>query len=341
MSESPSNSRRSWAIRAGLFFAIVALVVAATLPASSYAEEGSATWYGQPFHGRRMANGQVFDMNDPTTTASNQYPFGTWLKVTNPANGRTVVVQVRDRGGFGHALDLSYAAFAALDDPAKMKILVHYEVVTGPGAIVPAPNPTPSTPPPPAPAPPATKPAVQQGPPPDRYTVAPGDTLFGIARRYDLDASSLSQWNNMENPDRLVAGQNIALRPPASHSSTPSSRGGPASAVQAKVYVVVEGDTLWDIAASYGTTPERLVELNGLSDDDTIIIGQSLRIGNGSTEAASSGISSDASGRYVVQEGDTVFAIALKHGTTSAEIVRMNGLSDADLIMVGAMLAVP
>lgn len=83
---------------------------------SGVVQTGLATWYGPGFHGNGMANGQIFDMYDPTTTASNTFPLGTWLRVTNQSNGASVVVQVRDTGGFGGAVvvDLSMAAFASI-----------------------------------------------------------------------------------------------------------------------------------------------------------------------------------------------------------------------------------
>src|SRR5688572_18386265 len=82
------------------------------------AERGYTTWYGPGFHGNVTANGERFDENDPSTTAGNyRYPFGTWLRVTNPTNGKSVTVRVNDRGNFGHALDLSKAAFFALEPP--------------------------------------------------------------------------------------------------------------------------------------------------------------------------------------------------------------------------------
>lgn len=57
---------------------------------------GTASWYGKGFQGKRTANGETFDMNG-LTCASNHYPLGTWLKVTNLKNGKTVVVKVNDR----------------------------------------------------------------------------------------------------------------------------------------------------------------------------------------------------------------------------------------------------
>src|SRR5579883_148402 len=100
-------------------FALAAAIGMLTTGLAS-ADTGVATWYGPGFQGNTMYDGQPYDMYDPTTTACNIYPLGTWLRVTNPVNGRSVVVQVRDRGAFSHALDLSYAAFKSIADPALM-----------------------------------------------------------------------------------------------------------------------------------------------------------------------------------------------------------------------------
>jgi len=57
---------------------------------------GTASWYGGSFHGKKTATGDKFDLNK-FTCASNRYPLGTWLKVTNLRNGKSVVVRVNDR----------------------------------------------------------------------------------------------------------------------------------------------------------------------------------------------------------------------------------------------------
>lgn len=63
------------------------------------AERGIASWYGEPYHGRRSANGEVFDMNR-LTAAHRTMPFGTWLRVENESNHKKVNVRVTDRGPF-------------------------------------------------------------------------------------------------------------------------------------------------------------------------------------------------------------------------------------------------
>ena len=57
---------------------------------------GIASWYGSGFHGKRTANGDTFN-RQALTCASNQYALGTWLRVTNLRNGKSVVVKVNDR----------------------------------------------------------------------------------------------------------------------------------------------------------------------------------------------------------------------------------------------------
>jgi len=74
-------------------------------------EEGIASWYGVPYHGRPAADGEIYDM-EKLVAAHRTMPFNTWLKVTNLKNGLTVNVRVIDRGPFvdGRIIDLSKAA---------------------------------------------------------------------------------------------------------------------------------------------------------------------------------------------------------------------------------------
>ena len=74
------------------------------------ATTGKAAYYGKKFQGRKTASGEPFDMNK-LTAASNDFPFGTKLKVTNVSNGKSVEVRVNDRlTGGDRIIDLSQAA---------------------------------------------------------------------------------------------------------------------------------------------------------------------------------------------------------------------------------------
>ena len=87
---------------------------------SSYAydERGSASWYGEGFHGRATSSGEPFDMY-ALTGAHRTLPIPTYVRVTNLGNWRSVVVRVNDRGPFrdpdSRIIDVSYAAALRLD----------------------------------------------------------------------------------------------------------------------------------------------------------------------------------------------------------------------------------
>lgn len=72
---------------------------------------GLASWYGEPYHGRPTASGEIFDMNK-MTAAHRTLPFGTQVQVTNLQNGKKAEVKINDRGPFlpERLIDLSYAA---------------------------------------------------------------------------------------------------------------------------------------------------------------------------------------------------------------------------------------
>jgi rare lipoprotein A len=80
-------------------------------PRVGQTETGIASWYGHPYHGRRAANGETYDM-EKLTAAHRTLPFNTWVRVENLTNGRTVQVRITDRGPFidGRIIDLSRAA---------------------------------------------------------------------------------------------------------------------------------------------------------------------------------------------------------------------------------------
>jgi rare lipoprotein A len=79
-------------------------------------ETGLASWYGNPYHGRAAANGEIYDM-DKLTAAHRTLPFGTLVRVTRTDGGQSVEVRITDRGPFvdGRIIDLSRAAARAID----------------------------------------------------------------------------------------------------------------------------------------------------------------------------------------------------------------------------------
>ena len=110
---------------------VIVLSVYACAPSARYAESreiltsslqngsiliGEASYYGKKFHGRKTANGEIFNMY-AMTAAHKQLPFNTIIQVTNKENGKSVEVRINDRGPFkkGRIVDLSYQAARKLD----------------------------------------------------------------------------------------------------------------------------------------------------------------------------------------------------------------------------------
>lgn len=93
-------------------------------------EHGLASWYGGPYHNRKAANGEIYDMN-AMTAAHRTLPLNSVIRVTNPKNGKSVIVRVTDRGPFieGRILDLSRAAAIEIETwragvaPVKIEVL--------------------------------------------------------------------------------------------------------------------------------------------------------------------------------------------------------------------------
>lgn len=95
-----------------------------------YKEQGVASWYGKRYHGQKTSSGEVYDMYS-MSAAHTTLPLPSYAKVTNPANGRFVIVRVNDRGPFkgNRIIDLSYAAAYKLRFTTSGSTLVEVEAI--------------------------------------------------------------------------------------------------------------------------------------------------------------------------------------------------------------------
>ena len=98
---------------------------------AGYTEEGNASWYGEPFHGRRASNGEIYDMYK-LTAAHRTLPFDTVVRVTNLSNGKATTVRITDRGPFinDRIIDLSLAAARQIDSVGPGVVPVRLEIVS-------------------------------------------------------------------------------------------------------------------------------------------------------------------------------------------------------------------
>mgnify|MGYP001770945209 CR=1 FL=1 len=155
------------------------------------------------------------------------------------------------------------------------------------------------------------------------HVVQPGETLFAIAKRYGTTVEALVQANQIADPSLIFAGQRLII--PGGQAPPPHP--------QTTEYLVQVGDTLRGIAARFGVQPEAIARLNGITNPDLIIAGQTLLIpvgGNSGSERI-----------YTVVRGDTLTRIAARFGRSAWEIALANGLSLAQPIYPGQRLVIP
>lgn len=157
----------------------------------------------------------------------------------------------------------------------------------------------------------------------DTYTVQRGDSLWSIAKRFNVGVNEIKAVNNLAS-NLISIGQKLVIP-------------GVAPSDQTNVtYVVQKGDSLWSIANANNTTVDEIANLNDLSTN-TIYTGQILQIPNTGT----SGVTTpDTNSVYVVKKGDTLYSISLKYNTTPSAIMNKNNLTSGTL-SVGQTLIIP
>ncbi|HOJ77657.1 MAG TPA: LysM peptidoglycan-binding domain-containing protein [Bacillota bacterium] len=146
------------------------------------------------------------------------------------------------------------------------------------------------------------------------YIVQPGDTLFAIARRFNTTVTAIQALNQFPNPDQLVIGQAILIPTP---QPTPLQ------------YMVVAGDTLFQLAQLFDTTVTAIVQTNNLINPNLINIGTVLIIPDWSQI------------NYQIRQGDTLYQIAQRYGVSLELIVKVNQITNPALIYPGQIISIP
>lgn len=161
---------------------------------------------------------------------------------------------------------------------------------------------------------------------PSVYVVKRGDILGTIAREYGTTTQALMEANGIRARDRIYIGRKLKI---------PS--GAPVQApAKPSVHVVQRGDNLESIARESGTTIAALMRANKIRSRDRIYIGQKLKIPSGTTVDAPSKPTV-----YVVQRGDSLGSIAVRHGTTIKTLMEVNRIKAMNRIYVGQKLKIP
>jgi LysM repeat protein len=156
-----------------------------------------------------------------------------------------------------------------------------------------------------------------------------GDSFYEIAQRYDVSVDQLKGWNNRRD-DIIHPGDKLVL-----YSTTFTANGADASGVTSvQRYTVRRGDSPYEIARRYGVNLDALLIANGLSRRSSIYPGDELLLPGGGASVA-------APATYAVRRGDTLGAIADRHGISLRSLLQANGLSSRSVIHPGDTLTIP
>lgn len=164
------------------------------------------------------------------------------------------------------------------------------------------------------------------------HTVAPGETLSGIADLYGVPVERLIALNGLADEDQIFAGQELRIDLEVVAAAAGGRAGG-----AVHTYTVGPGDTLSGIADRFGISAAALAAANGLADQDHIVVGQLLHI----NVAASVAPAPAAQRTHRVLAGDTLSGIADLYGLSAPAVAEANGINDPNHLVEGAVLVIP
>ncbi len=162
------------------------------------------------------------------------------------------------------------------------------------------------------------------------HTVQRGETLFRIARQYNLTVGELRTLNDLTSNDSLKVGQVLTVRKEPEVMEE----------LQHEVYTVTRGDSLFTIANRFLVSVEKLRKLNNLEADTAIFPGQQLIVRSKPAPAGEAAVRRSSQEEYVVQRGDSLLRIANQFGIRLNELLEMNGLGMEASIYPGQTLRV-
>jgi membrane-bound lytic murein transglycosylase D len=154
------------------------------------------------------------------------------------------------------------------------------------------------------------------------YTVKKGDNLSQLASRFGTTVDDIRRVNGLTSANKIYVGQQLKV--PGSTS--------PISGGLFKEHTVKNGENLSYLAEKYKVSVQAIMKANNLKDQHTLLIGQCLLIPGSSDVAVEA---------YVVKKGDTISDLALRFGSNTGEIGKLNGLSDPHSIKPGQTLRIP
>jgi len=189
------------------------------------------------------------------------------------------------------------------------------------------------------------------------HIVKKGETLWTIARQYNLTMDSILTTNNITNPELIYIGQqikipsykNVTATPEKNVTNKPVINGNnsnnninPPKNAEPIIYTVKAGDNLWNISQKYGVSVEAIISVNNLKEKDLLSLGQKLEI-----PAIGGGISKSNQKQeptivtYTVVKGDTLWSISRRYDVNMSTIISANNLKEISRLSIGQKLKLP
>jgi membrane-bound lytic murein transglycosylase D len=172
--------------------------------------------------------------------------------------------------------------------------------------------------------------------PDGRYVVHRGDTLWAIALRHGSTVAKLAALNGISSRATLYPGQVLRVKPGSGSALARERSEGRGEST----YMVRRGDTLSAIARRHGTTVAEIAALNDISSRSVIHPGQVLHVNPRSTTSSRGSGGRGQKVRYTVRRGDSLYEIALRHGTTVERLKAWNRIRRGNLIHPGEVLTI-
>ncbi|MBN1121001.1 MAG: LysM peptidoglycan-binding domain-containing protein [Anaerolineae bacterium] len=177
------------------------------------------------------------------------------------------------------------------------------------------------------------------------HVVAWGETLYSIARRYDVTVDEIVDANGLSGTN-IYAGQRLTIP-----GDTPSSTVANGEASSSSTHVVQQGETLYRIGLKYGMSYSELAAANGLSNANQVYVGQVLIIPSGEAQSENVPENQETSpeteaetpveGVHIVVQGETLYSISRKYNVSVAALADTNNLINPAHIYVGQQLTLP
>ena len=189
------------------------------------------------------------------------------------------------------------------------------------------------------------------------YIVKSGDTVWGISQQFDTTVKQIVSWNNLANANVIYVGQVLNVSAPVTQQTNSDNKQNQDNYQKQTdnnddstiTYTVKAGDTVWGISQKYQVSTTQITQLNHLSNDNIIYVGQVLtikqghhsdnQVNNNTTTQNQNMHNNNGTVTYTVKAGDTLWGISQQFNTTVSHLQSTNHINGST-IYVGQTLTI-